>query len=170
MNSALAGIPQHGNVLGNPNAPITITEYGDLVCSTCAAFATTTEPQIIAALVKTGKAKFVYRAFDTASSYANQSQFVNTQVAARSAGLQNKEWNYVLLTYEEQPATIGGKAAEDVAYVNTSYLQNLASVADQGPQPPPVAGEPRPTTPLINEVKADLNSGDRRARRTRAVR
>ena len=57
----LAGIPQHGITLGNPNAPVTITEWGDLVCSTCDAFALDSEIQIIGTLVKTGKAKLVYR-------------------------------------------------------------------------------------------------------------
>ncbi|HEY2570081.1 MAG TPA: thioredoxin domain-containing protein, partial [Solirubrobacteraceae bacterium] len=124
--STLAGIPQHNNVLGNPNAPVTITEYGDLVCPICRDFATTSEPQIIDSLVKTGKAKLVFRGMETASGTANGSQYVNTQVAARSAGLQNKEWDYVLLTYQEQPQTINGTAAEQVSYVNQTYLQNLA--------------------------------------------
>jgi protein-disulfide isomerase len=127
VNATLAGIPQSGNVLGNPKAPVTITEYGDLVCPTCADFAVTTEPQIIDALVRTGKAKLVYRAFETASGTANGSEFINTQVAARAAGLQGKEWNYILLTYEEQPATINGTPAEEVAYVNTAYLQSRAA-------------------------------------------
>ena len=139
MNATLAGIPQHGNVLGNPNAPITITEYGDLVCPTCADFAVTTEPQIIAALVKTGKAKLVYRAFETASAYANGSQFVNTQVAARSAGLQDKEWNYLLLDLpgaaadDQRPACRGRRLRQH-------RLPAEPRRADQGPQPHPVAG------------------------------
>jgi protein-disulfide isomerase len=124
--STLAGIPQHGNVLGNPNAPITITEYGDLVCPVCRDFATTSEPQLIDSLVKTGKAKLVFRGMETASGTANGSQYVNTQVAAHSAGLQNKEWNDVLLTYQEQPQTINGTPAEEVSYVNMNYLQGLA--------------------------------------------
>jgi protein-disulfide isomerase len=156
VDAMLAGIPQHGNVLGNPNAPVTITEYGDLVCPTCDDFALTSEPQIIAALVKTGKAKFVFRGFETASGYANGGQYVNTQVAARSAGLQGKEWNYVLLTYQEQPQTINGQHAEDVAYVTSLYLQNLAQQ---------IRGLNLATwqanlvnNTLINDVKADGNA------------
>jgi protein-disulfide isomerase len=127
VDSELAGIPQSGDVLGNPKAPVTITEYGDLVCPVCDDFALTSEPQIIASLVKTGKAKLVYRGFETASADANGAEYVNTQVAARSAGLQGKEWNYVLLMYQEQPATIGGKDAELVSYINMTYLQNIAA-------------------------------------------
>jgi protein-disulfide isomerase len=129
VDSVLAGIPQSGNVLGYPIAPVTITEYGDLVCSTCDAFALTTEPQIIAALVKTGKAKLEYRAFESASGYnpGNAAQFINGQAAVKSAGLQDKAWNFILLDYEEQPHTIAGTDSEDVPYFTYSYIQGLAS-------------------------------------------
>ncbi len=99
----LAGIPQHGTTLGNPNAPVTITEWGDLVCSTCDAFALDSEIQIIDSLVKTGKAKLVYRAYDSASSYANESEFTAGQVAVKAAGEQNKAWDFIELDYLEQP-------------------------------------------------------------------
>jgi hypothetical protein len=87
----------------------------------------TSEPQIIAALVRTGKAKLVYRGFETASVDANGAQYVDTQVAARSAGLQDKEWNYILTLYEEQPTEINGTDAELVPYVNAGYLQGIAA-------------------------------------------
>jgi len=126
VNGLLGGIPQSGNVLGNPSAPVTITEYGDLVCSTCDAFAVTSEPLLIAEEVKTGEAKLVYDADETASGYANGKEFVNTQTAARSAGLQDKEWNYIMLVYDEQPHLINNKDAELEPYVTTAYLQNRA--------------------------------------------
>jgi protein-disulfide isomerase len=123
----LAGIPQSGNVLGKASAPITLIEYGDLVCPICRDFAVTTEPGIIKNLVKTGKAKLEFRAFETASQTANASEYVATQVAARSAGLQNLEWNYVLLTYREQPQTLNGQPAEESSYITPKYLQDLAA-------------------------------------------
>jgi protein-disulfide isomerase len=126
MASVISGIPQSGNRLGNPHAKVTVTEYGDLVCSTCDAFALTSEPEFIADEVRTGKAKLLYRAVDTASETANQSEFVDGQVAARSAGLQNLEWDYILLMYNEQPISIGGKDSELVPYISTAYLQNIA--------------------------------------------
>jgi protein-disulfide isomerase len=124
--SLLKGIPQTGNVLGNPDAPITITEFGDLVCSTCDDFALTSEAQLITADVATGKVKLVYRADDTASSYANASEFAATQIAARSAGLQHLEWDYILLDYSEQPISVHGKAEELAPYISTGYIQDLA--------------------------------------------
>jgi protein-disulfide isomerase len=122
----LNGIPQHGDVLGNPNAPVTVTEYGDLVCPVCDIFATSTEPQLISAEVRTGKVQLWFRGTETASNFDNNSEYTATQVAARAAGLQDKEWDYILLLYDEQPQTIGGKDAEDVGYVNSAYLLNRA--------------------------------------------
>jgi protein-disulfide isomerase len=125
--SELAGIPQSGNTLGKASAPITLVEYGDLVCPICRDFAVTSEPGIISSLVKTGKAKLEYRGFETASQTANASEYPATQVAARSAGLQDREWNYILLMYREQPQTINGQDAEEVSYITPKYLQDIAA-------------------------------------------
>jgi protein-disulfide isomerase len=127
VTSLLNGIPQSGNILGSPIAPVTITEFGDLVCPICDEFAVSSEPQLIQDEVRTGKVRLIFRGDETASSDANNSEYVATQVAARSAGLQGKEWNFVMLTYDEQPATIDGTDAEEVAYVSAGYLQNRAA-------------------------------------------
>ncbi len=126
VNKLLAGIPQHDNIVGNPTAPVTVTEYGDLVCPTCDAFAVTSERQLIQDEVRTGKVQLEFRGTETASAHSNNSEYVPTQVAARAAGLQGKEWNYILTVYDEQPQLIGGKDAELVAYVSSAYLLNRA--------------------------------------------
>jgi protein-disulfide isomerase len=132
VNQLIGGIPQsmdaNGDaVLGNPKAPVTVTEWGDLVCSTCDAFALDSEQPLITTEVRTGKAKLVYRAFDTASSYANEGDFVTGQAAEKAAGLQGLGWNYIMLNYEEQPHEINGQDSEEVSYYTTTYMQNLAS-------------------------------------------
>jgi protein-disulfide isomerase len=121
VNGELSGIPQSGNVLGNPNAKITMTEYGDLQCPVCKDFALGPETQLIANEVKTGKVKLVYKSFPTASRDLSnwQQTFPLQQDAAYAAGAQNKAWNFVLLFYHEQ-----GK--EDTPYVNAKYLTGLA--------------------------------------------
>jgi protein-disulfide isomerase len=120
----LKGIPQSASVqngieLGNPNAPVTITEYGDLVCPVCQAFAVDTEEQLIKNEVRAGKVKIIYRADETASETANNGEFTAGQVAALSAGLQKQGWNYILLWYEEQQD-------ETTPYVTPAFLQGLA--------------------------------------------
>jgi protein-disulfide isomerase len=134
VDTLLAGIPQSpDNVLGNPSAPVTIIEYGDLECSVCDSFALPTnvntssgtpgtgiEDQVIQNLVRTGRAKFVYRALDTATSNgATPNMFTTQQVAVYAAGLQRKAWNYLELFYNEQ-------GQEGTSYVTLSYLEGLA--------------------------------------------
>jgi len=120
VTALLKGIPQSGNILGNPSAPVTVTEFGDLVCPVCQDFALTSEQQLIANDVRAGKVKLVYRGLETASATANPGEYVASQVAARAAGLQNREWYYVLLWYHEQ-------GDETVSYVTDSYMQGLAA-------------------------------------------
>jgi protein-disulfide isomerase len=115
----LAGIGQSGNTLGNAKAPVTVTEFGDLVCPVCGSFALDSEQQLIANDVRSGKVKLVYRALETASSTANAGEYVASQVAARAAGLQNREWYFILLWYHEQ-------GAEATPYVTDSFMQGLA--------------------------------------------
>jgi predicted transcriptional regulator len=126
VKRTLGGIAQAGNRLGDPHAPVTITDYGDLVCPVCAYLAATALPQIIDQLVRTGKAQLVYKSADTASSYRNQAAFVTDEAGVLSAGLQRKAWDYILLVYDEQPQTIAGQHAEDVAYVTPAYMQSRA--------------------------------------------
>lgn len=133
VGSLLAGIPQSGNTLGSSKAKVTVTEFGDLECSVCDAFALSPgqatsagvsgsgiEDQLIAKDVRSGKIKLVYRSLETASlSNPVENAFLKQQTAAYAAGLQNKEWNYVELFYAQQ-------GSEGTAYVTPSFLDGLA--------------------------------------------
>jgi uncharacterized membrane protein len=59
--SSLAGIPQAGAALGNPNAPVTFVEYADLQCPYCAEWARRTLPVLVDDYVRTGKLRIVFR-------------------------------------------------------------------------------------------------------------
>jgi protein-disulfide isomerase len=119
VNTLLSGIPQQGTTLGSPSAKVTVTEYGDLVCPVCKAFALSSENQLISNEVRTGKVKLVYRALETASGEANNSMFVPSQTAAQAAGEQKLGWNYIELFYHEQ-------GDETTSYVTDNYLAGLA--------------------------------------------
>jgi protein-disulfide isomerase len=116
----LKGIPQNGNTLGNASAPVTVTEYGDLVCPICQEFAFGAAQQLIKNEVRAGKVKLVYRGLETASSTANGGEYVASQVAARAAGLQHRAWQYILLWYYEQ-------GDETTPYVTNAFMQNIAA-------------------------------------------
>ena len=115
--SLLANIPQKGNTLGSPNAPVTVTEYGDLECPICRDFALGIENQLISKYVRPGKVKLIYKSLETATP--SPSIFVPQQAAAGAAGLQNLEWYYIEFFYHYQ-------GAEGSGYVNQTYLDNLA--------------------------------------------
>jgi protein-disulfide isomerase len=120
VDALLKGIPQHGTTLGNPKAPVTFTEYGDLECPVCKAFSEGAEIQLIANEVKSGKVKLVYKSFETATANGpDADQWSTQQSAAYAAGAQGKAWNYILLFYRDQ-------GTEDTNYVNTAYLTGLA--------------------------------------------
>ena len=57
----LQGIPQNGNVLGKPDAPVTIVEYADYQCPYCARWALDTLPAIVDEYVRPGKVQIVFQ-------------------------------------------------------------------------------------------------------------
>jgi protein-disulfide isomerase len=119
VNTLLAGIPQQGNTLGNPNAKVQVTEFGDLVCPICKDFALGAEKQLIQNDVRSGKVKIVYKPLETASGTANGTMFGASQSAALAAGEQKLGWNYIELFYHEQ-------GDETTSYVTPAYLSGLA--------------------------------------------
>lgn len=65
---SVAGVPSlekvmAPRVLGDPKAPVTITEFASLTCSHCADFHTKVMPELQKQAIDTGKAKLVFRDF-----------------------------------------------------------------------------------------------------------
>jgi protein-disulfide isomerase len=121
VNKLLAGIPQSGNVLGSPKAPVTMTYYGDYECPVCQDFTLNGGfGQLVSNDVRAGKVKVVYRSFCTATCGSPDPNVFNTQqVAGLAAGKQNLFWQYTEMFYREQ-------GTEDSGYVTEQYLQGLA--------------------------------------------
>ena len=93
----LQGLPQHGNVLGSPTAPVTVVEYADLQCPYCRDFDRTFVPGLVARYVRSAKLKVVFRplAFIGPDS-------VRGRQAVIAAGLQGKLFDVVQLLYANQ--------------------------------------------------------------------
>jgi protein-disulfide isomerase len=117
VNAMLANIPQNGEALGNPAAPVTLKYFGDLECPYCRQFTVTSLPSIIQKWVRGGKLRIEYHSLETATR--EPEVFKTQQVAALAAGKQNKMWNFVETFYHEQ-------GEEDSGYVTESYLQGIA--------------------------------------------
>lgn len=79
-----------GMIQGNPDAPVTIMEFGNYQCDACRRFALMIKPQVDMAYVETGQAKFVY--YDYPSPGFPHS-FLAAR-AARCAGDQERYFDY----------------------------------------------------------------------------
>ena len=79
-----------GEVYGNPDAPITIMEFGDYQCDHCATFALTIKVQVDMAYIETGQAKLVFHDFPLGLF---PHSFVAAR-AARCAGEQDRYFDY----------------------------------------------------------------------------
>jgi protein-disulfide isomerase len=93
----LSGIPQHGIVLGRPDAPVTLVEFADLQCPFCADWSRNAFPELVRDYVRSGKVKIVFRGLAFIGP--------DSQEALRfalAAGEQGKLWNVVHLLYENQ--------------------------------------------------------------------
>jgi len=92
-----AGIPQSGNTLGEPDAPIEIVEYGDTSCPACKSASESTVPELIDEFVRDGTAKLSFRpiAFINASSERGA-------LGAEAAAMQDAMWPFVEVLYANQ--------------------------------------------------------------------
>ena len=75
--------------LGNPDAPITIVEFGDYQCFYCNKFFHETEDAINENYIKTGKAKLVFKDFTIIGQDS-----ITAAHASRCANEQGKFWEY----------------------------------------------------------------------------
>jgi protein-disulfide isomerase len=105
----LAGIPQHGDTLGSPKAPVTLVEYADMQCPYCGDFARSTLPTLVRDYVRPGKVKIVFRGLEFVG--ADSDAALRAVVAA---GRQNKQWNYLELMFENQGTENTGWVTEDL--------------------------------------------------------
>jgi len=116
----LAGIPQHGNILGDPNAKLTLIEFADPQCSGCKWFSQNVIPQLISTYVRTGKVKIEYegQTFIDQNVSQDSNRLLRMYIAA---GEQNKFWQFTELVYANQ----GG---EDSGYATNAWLKEIAHI------------------------------------------
>jgi protein-disulfide isomerase len=97
------GIPQHGNVLGSPKAPVTMVQYIDLQCPVCRAYETEVMPTILQRYVREGKLKVITRPINIIGPESEAGRR-----AALAAGLQNRLAQFDQLIYFNQGAENSG--------------------------------------------------------------
>ena len=112
----LDGIPQHGNILGSPKAPVRLVEYADLQCPYCARFAVEVLPTIIRDYVRTGKAQLVLHGL----AFVGPDSVTALRTAA-AAGTEGRMWNVAELLYANQ--------GPENAWLNDSLLRSIVTAA-----------------------------------------
>jgi len=107
-------------ILGNPNAPVTLVEYGDYQCPFCGQFFAQTEQQIVSNYVNTGKVRMVFR--DFAFLGAESTAAAN---AAQCANDQGKLWPYHDALYTAKEADFNKGGREDDNFFTPAELLRL---------------------------------------------
>lgn len=79
------------NVMGDPNAPVTVYLWEDFLCPACRQWTASVEPQLVSEYVKPGKVKLEFRQFPL-SGHAPGSNMA--AMASLCAADQNAFWTY----------------------------------------------------------------------------
>jgi protein-disulfide isomerase len=117
VESTFAGVPQHGETLGDPSAATTLTVFEDPQCPYCQAWNLGTLPTVVKDYVKTGRIKLVYRGIQIIGP--------NSQPGLRAiyaAGKQNKLWDLAEALYRLQ----GG---ENSGWITDEVIRDAANAA-----------------------------------------
>jgi protein-disulfide isomerase len=117
VDAELKGLDQAGSVLGSPEAPVSVIEFGDPQCSSCKFFSEKVAPDLISGNVRTGSVSYEFRPFLIIGPDSKPAM-----KAVLAAGDQGRFWNFLQLFYLNQ----GG---ENSGYVTDSFLTGLAKAA-----------------------------------------
>jgi len=107
-STTFRGIPERDGVLGDPRAPLTLTEYVDLQCPVCAVASKQTLPWLVENYVRTGKAKLELRTLHFIGPDSERAARV-----AAGAEQQDRLWPFVEAFYAAQGGENSGYATDD---------------------------------------------------------
>lgn len=96
------GIPQTGETLGDPNAPVSIIEIADLKCPACQLHAVDTHPEVVKQLVRTGKANLKIRLVNFRDAAAGTTDGEAARNAAHNLVPQNGFFPFVNMVFNNQ--------------------------------------------------------------------
>jgi len=95
-------------ILGNPNAPITLIEFGDYQCHFCNVFFHTTEDSILKNYVETGKVRMIFKDYNIIGPDS-----VNASHGAHCAKDQGLFWEYHDILYSNWTGENNGWASSE---------------------------------------------------------
>jgi protein-disulfide isomerase len=118
--SFLNGVAEHGLVLGNPNATVTLTEYIDLTCPVCKEYTLTTFPSIVAHYVRPGKVKVEMQPVNNGWPSGARGREL-----ALAAARQNGAFPFVELAYHNQGDEQSAWLTDDLANALAAKARGL---------------------------------------------
>lgn len=118
----LEGIPQDGTSLGDPDAPVVLTEFADLQCPFCRDYALNVLPQVIEKYVRPGDLRLEMRLLRFIGPDSDRGAR-----AAVVASRQDKLWAFVDLWYRNQ-------GAEGTGYGDDEFIRDLTEAVGVPPQ------------------------------------
>lgn len=95
-------------VLGNPNAPITLVEFGDYQCHFCNVFFHNTEESILKNYVETGKVKIIFKDYTIIGPDS-----ITAAHGTHCANDQGKFWEYHNILYNNWTGENNGWASSE---------------------------------------------------------
>ena len=95
-------------VLGNPNAPVTLVEFGDYQCHFCNVFFHSTEDDILKNYVETGKVRMIFKDYNIIGPDS-----ITASHAAHCANDQELFWEYHDILYSNWTGENNGWASSE---------------------------------------------------------
>jgi protein-disulfide isomerase len=116
-NNLFKGIPQHGLVLGNPKAPVTMQIFIDVQCPICQDYEVNHLPGVVNKYVKTGKVQVELKPW----AFIGDQSFTG-RLGVIAAADQNKAFEYTKILYDNQPPN-----SERTGYLTGRWMAQIAA-------------------------------------------
>ena len=95
-------------ILGNPDAPITLVEFGDYQCHFCNVFFHSTEDEILKTYVETGKVRMIFKDYNIIGPDS-----ISASRGAHCANDQGMFWEYHDILYSNWAGENNGWASDE---------------------------------------------------------
>lgn len=116
------GIPQSGNALGDPDAPLTMVEFADLQCPFCKEYTANVLPDLVEKYVKSGDLRME---LNLLTFIGPDSQTL--AASAYAAGDQDLMWQWTDTAYARQ-------GTENSGYVDSDFIDSVSEAAGADPE------------------------------------
>jgi protein-disulfide isomerase len=105
-NGLFKGIPQNGEVVGDPKAPIEMEMFIDVQCPVCQSYEVTSLPTVVQKYIRTGKVQLHLKPWAFIGGQGSQS--FTGRLGVIAAAQQNKGYEYAKVLYDNQGAEESG--------------------------------------------------------------